>query len=506
MMNSTDAQTLPLLGSNLDRIAARGVTVPDYDRNAVTPGIVHFGVGGFHRAHMAMVVDDLMNAGKAADWGIVGAGVLPHDVHMRDALAGQDHLYSLTLKHPDGTRERRVIGSIIDYRYGPDDPQGLIDLLGEETIRIVSLTVTEGGYNVNPVTGEFVSEDAMIVADVAALKAGRLPSTVFGYVIEALRRRRDDGVDPFTVQSCDNISENGHVAKKMFGAFARLVDPELADWIDTHVAFPNAMVDRITPATTDEDRAEVREAVGLLDAWPVVAEPFFQWVLEDSFTSGRPPYELAGVQVVDDVRPYEHMKLRLLNSGHQGLAYFGLLAGYTYAHEAMENPDIAVYLRRYMDEEGTPSLEPLPGIDLDAYKDSLIERFSNPEIRDTLARLGAESSDRIPKWLVPVIGDNLVSGAPVEVSAAICASWARYAEGSDEQGALFTIVDRFATELQQVASSHATDPLAFVRQEQFFGTVATDSRFTGHYLAALKSLHERGAKETVRRLAAHEAL
>ncbi|MDN5774609.1 MAG: mannitol dehydrogenase family protein, partial [Brevibacterium aurantiacum] len=273
MMNSTDAQTLPLLGSNLDRIAARGVTVPDYDRNAVTPGIVHFGVGGFHRAHMAMVVDDLMNAGKAADWGIVGAGVLPHDVHMRDALAGQDHLYSLTLKHPDGTRERRVIGSIIDYRYGPDDPQGLIDLLGEETIRIVSLTVTEGGYNVNPVTGEFVSEDAMIVADVAALKAGRLPSTVFGYVIEALRRRRDDGVDPFTVQSCDNISENGHVAKKMFGAFARLVDPELADWIDTHVAFPNAMVDRITPATTDEDRAEVRESVGLLDAWPVVAEP-----------------------------------------------------------------------------------------------------------------------------------------------------------------------------------------------------------------------------------------
>lgn len=506
MMNSTDAQTLPLLGSNLDRIAARGVTVPDYDRNAVTPGIVHFGVGGFHRAHMAMVVDDLMNAGKAADWGIVGAGVLPHDVHMRDALAGQDHLYSLTLKHPDGTRERRVIGSIIDYRYGPDDPQGLIDLLGEETIRIVSLTVTEGGYNVNPVTGEFVSEDAMIVADVAALKAGRLPSTVFGYVIEALRRRRDDGVDPFTVQSCDNISENGHVAKKMFGAFARLVDPELADWIDTHVAFPNAMVDRITPATTDEDRAEVRESVGLLDAWPVVAEPFFQWVLEDSFTSGRPPYELAGVQVVDVVRPYEHMKLRLLNSGHQGLAYFGLLAGYTYAHEAMENPDIAVYLRRYMDEEGTPSLEPLPGIDLDAYKDSLIERFSNPEIRDTLARLGAESSDRIPKWLVPVIGDNLVSGAPVEVSAAICASWARYAEGSDEQGAPFAIVDRFATELQQVASSHAADPLAFVRQEQFFGTVATDSRFTRHYLAALKSLHERGARETVRRLAAHEAL
>ncbi|SMY02975.1 mannitol 2-dehydrogenase [Brevibacterium antiquum CNRZ 918] len=517
MMKPTDAlhptdsghegrDMLPLHESNLDRIAARGVTVPDYDRSAVTPGIVHFGVGGFHRAHMAMVIDDLMSAGRAADWGIVGAGVLPHDVRMRDALAGQDHLYSLTLKHSDGTRERRVIGSIIDYRYGPDDPQGLIDLLGEPAIRIVSLTVTEGGYNVNPVTGEFISDDAMIVADVAALAAGQLPGTVFGYVIEALRRRRDAGVAPFTVQSCDNISENGQVAKKMFGAFARLVDPELADWIDVHVAFPNAMVDRITPATTDEDREDLRDDAGLLDAWPVVAEPFFQWVLEDRFTSGRPPYELAGVQVVDDVRPYEHMKLRLLNSGHQGLAYFGLLAGYTYAHKAMENPDIASYLRRYMDEEGSPSLEPLPGIDLDGYKDSLIERFSNPEIRDTLARLGAESSDRIPKWLVPVIGDNLASGAPVEVSAAICASWARYAEGSDEQGAAFTIVDRFGEELQQVARSQAEDALAFVRQEQFFGTLVDEPRFTGHYLAALASLHERGAKETVRRLAAHEKL
>ena len=266
------------------------------------------------------------------------------------------------------------------------------------------------------------------------------------------------------------------------------------------------MVDRITPATTDDDRSDLRDEAGLVDAWPVVAEPFFQWVLEDHFTSGRPQYELARVQVVDDVRPYEHMKLRLLNSGHQGLAYFGLLAGYTYAHEAMANPDIASYLRRYMDEEGTPSLEPLPGIDLDGYKDSLIERFSNPEIKDTLARLGAESSDRIPKWLVPVVVDNLASGAPVAVSAAICASWARYAEGSDDNGGVFTIVDRYAHELQAVAESQSEDPLAFIRQEQFFGPLAEDSRFAAPYLAALSSLHERGAEETVRRLASHAEL
>lgn len=229
-------------------------------------------------------------------------------------------------------------------------------------------------------------------------------------------------------------------------------------------------------------------------------------MLEDNFTSERPPYEQAGVQVVDDVQPYEHMKLRLLNSGHQGLAYFGLLGGFTFAHEAMANPDMPAYLRRYMDEEGTPSLSPLPGIDLDAYKDSLIERFSNPEIRDTLARLGAESSDRIPKWLLPVVKDNLASGHPVEVAAAICASWARYAEGHDETGGRFTIVDRYAEQLQAVAATQDADPLAFVRQEQFFGSLAEEPRFTEPYLAALTSLHERGANETVRRLAAHEPL
>ncbi|WP_036320917.1 mannitol dehydrogenase family protein [Microbacterium indicum] len=503
---SSDTTPIRPSDATLASIAARGVATPAYDRSRVTPGIVHFGVGGFHRGHMAMVLDDLHAQGLAMDWGIVGAGLLPGDAAMRDALAAQDHLYSLVLKHPDGSRDRRIIGSIVDYRFGPDDPGALVALMASPEIRIVSLTVTEGGYNVNPVTGEFVADEPSIAADAAAIREGRDPSTVFGYVVEALRRRRAEGTTPFTLQSCDNIAGNGRVARTMFCAFARLVDPELADWIERSVAFPNAMVDRITPVTTDADRAELREQAGVDDAWPVVAEPFFQWVLEDAFVDGRPPYEEARVQVVDDVVPYEHMKLRLLNASHQGLAYFGTLAGHTYAHEAMADADIAAYLRRYMDEEGTPSLDPVPGIDLDAYKDTLIERFANPEIRDTLARLGAESSDRIPKWLVPVILDNLASGAPVEVSAAICASWARYDEAVDEQGDPITVVDRFADELKRVAATQAEDPLAFVRLEQFFGDLATRDAFTTPYLAALASLHERGAQETVRRLAAHEAL
>lgn len=502
----TDTEALTLSEAALPALVDRGVTVPSYDRSALTPGIVHFGVGGFHRAHMAMAMDDLHGQGLAMDWGIVGAGLLPGDVRMRDALAGQDHLYTLVLKHPDGSRERRVIGSIVDYVYGPDDPEELLALLVDPVTRIVSLTVTEGGYHVNPVTGAFEEEAPDIVSDVAALASSAAPATVFGYVTEALRRRRAAGTTPFTVQSCDNIAGNGDVARRMFGAFARLVDPELAEWIEANVAFPNAMVDRITPVTTDADREELRDAVGLVDAWPVVAEPFFQWVIEDHFVDGRPEYDAAGAQLVQDVVPYEHMKLRLLNSGHQGLAYFGVLAGYTYAHEATADPDIAMYLRRYMDEEGTPSLDALPGIDLEAYKDTLIERFANPEIRDTLARLAAESSDRIPKWLVPVINDNLASGAPVEVAAAICASWARYDEAVDEQGEPIDVVDRFADELKEVAARQGEDPLAFVRQERFFGSLASQERFTTAYLAALASLHTRGAKETVRRLAAHEAL
>ncbi|MGO3152637.1 MAG: mannitol dehydrogenase family protein [Galactobacter sp.] len=504
----TDAAVtpLPLNTANLEAIAARGVAVPDYDRSGLTPGIVHFGVGGFHRAHQAMVLDDLHAQGLAMDWGIVGAGLLPGDSRMRDVMEEQEGLYTLVLKHPDGTRERRVIGSIIDYCFGPDDPEGLVSLMASPRTRIVSLTVTEGGYNVNPVTGEFEEGNAAVVSDVASLRSGGLPATVFGYVIEALRRRRAVGTAPFTLASCDNIAGNGNVARAMFGAFARLVDPDLAAWIDEHVSFPNSMVDRITPVTTDADRVELTESTGVQDAWPVVAEPFFQWVLEDKFVDTRPEYERARVQVVDDVVPYEHMKLRLLNASHQGLAYFGILAGYTYAHEAMADRDIEVYLRRYMDEEGTPSLDPVPGIDLTEYKDTLIERFANPEIRDTLARLGAESSDRIPKWLVPVIQDNLTSGAPVEVSAAICASWARYDEAVDETGAPIDVVDRFADELKAVAAAQGEDPLAFVSQERFFGDLAGQARFTQPYLAALALLHADGAKETVRRLAGHETL
>ncbi|MFC4244928.1 mannitol dehydrogenase family protein [Gryllotalpicola reticulitermitis] len=479
-------------------MSASGVKQPQYDRSSTTVGIVHFGVGGFHRAHQAMVVDTLMNEGKALDWAICGVGVLPHDRAMRDALAAQDCLYTLVLKHEDGTREARTIGSIKEYLFAPDDPDRVIERMADPAVRIVSLTITEGGYNTNQVTGEFDDGNPDVVADLAD---GVRPRTVFGLVTEALRRRRQRGVAPFTIMSCDNIQGNGGVAARAFTRFASLRDPELGDWIERNVSFPNSMVDRITPVTTDEDRQSIAAEFSVTDAWPVVAEPFFQWVLEDAFPLGRPPYEEAGVQVVGDVEPYELMKLRLLNAGHQAIAYFGVLAGYTYAHEAARDPLFVGLLRRYWSQEARPTLRPVPGVDLDEYTDELLQRFGNEYVRDTLARLATDSSDRIPKWLLPVVRDQLAAGGEVDAAAAIVASWARYAEGVDETGNPISIVDRYAAERHAAALEQAADPLAFVRDESLFGSLAAESAFTEPYLRTLALLQATGARAALKALA-----
>ncbi|AEG45481.1 mannitol dehydrogenase family protein [Isoptericola variabilis] len=479
--------------------AARGtdLPVPAYDRSALRTGIVHIGVGGFHRAHQAMYLDRLMNEGKALDWAICGVGVLPGDARMRDALTSQDGLYTLVLKHPDGTLEGRVIGSIAEFLLAPDDPEAVLEKMASPDVRIVSLTVTEGGYNIHHVTGEFDAADPSVVADLAD---GAVPATTFGLVTEALRRRRDRGIPPFTVQSCDNVQGNGDVARQVFTAFARLKDPELGAWVEENVAFPSSMVDRITPVTTDDDRRLVAERFGVDDAWPVVAEPFTQWVIEDRFPTGRPPYEEVGAQLVDDVEPYELMKLRLLNASHQALCYLGYLAGHRYAHEVTQEPVFARFLLDYMDREATPTLEPVPGIDLDLYKRTLVERFSNAHVRDTLARLCAESSDRIPKWLLPVVRHNLATGGEVHRAATVVAAWARYAEGTDEQGEPIAVVDRLAERLQAAALRQREDRLAFLRDREVFGDLVDEPRFTEAYLAALDSLHTRGARATVEAL------
>jgi mannitol 2-dehydrogenase len=467
------------------------VAVPSYDRSSIRAGIVHFGVGGFHRAHQAMYLDRLMNAGLAYDWGICGVGVLDVDREMKQVLDAQDCLYTLVEKHANGEYEARVVGSIVEYLFAPDDPDSVIARLADPAIRMVTLTITEGGYSVDNITGRFDPTTTDIARD---LEPGASPRSVFGLITAGLARRRASGQPPFAIVSCDNLPGNGELSRRVFSEFARCLEPEFADWIEHEVDFPSSMVDRITPATTDRDRISVAQQFGIVDAWPVVCEPFTQWVLED-FVSERPPLEQAGVQVVDDVTPYELMKLRLLNASHQGLCYFGRLCDYTYVHEAAQDPLFQSFLRGYMDDEATPTLAPVPGVDLNLYKETLLERFANPEIRDTIARLCAESSDRIPKWLVPVIRDQVARGGEIGRSAAIVASWARYAEGLDEHGAAIEIVDRRREEVMALAATN--DPLTFIASRDLFGCLADSKRFTEAYLDALRLLHEYGARATL---------
>jgi mannitol 2-dehydrogenase len=470
------------------------IALPRYDRRDVTTGIVHVGVGNFHRSHEAMYIDTLMNSGLALDWGICGIGLQPSNVAMRDALAAQDNLYTLVLRHADGSWDARVIGSVTGYLFAPDDPEAAIEKMSAPATRIVSLTVTEGGYNLDAVTGEFNPADPAVQADLAP---GAVPRTVFGLVTEALARRRARGLPAFTVLSCDNIQGNGHLSRRAFTAFARLRDPGLADWITREVRFPNCMVDRITPKTTDEDRAELSRRFGVEDRWPVLCEPFTQWVLEDDFADGRPPLEDAGVQIVPDVEPYELMKLRLLNASHQALAHPGRLVGYRLVHEVTTDPLFAGFLLDYMTAEAIPTLRPVPGVDLLGYANQLIERFSNPQVRDTVARLCANASDCIPKFLLPVIRQQLAAGGPVTRSAAVVASWARDAEGTDENGAPHELDDDLAPQLQAAARRQRRHLTAFLEDNRtVFGELADDPRFTAVYTSILSSLLERGVRKT----------
>lgn len=461
------------------------IHTPGYDRTGVECGIAHIGVGGFHRAHQALAIDRLLEQGLARDWGVLAVGVLPSDAAMRDALDARDGRYTLVEKYADGRWEARDVGSILEFAHAPDDRRAAIERLADPAIRILSLTITEGGYPVDRETGAFVPG---------------APAPAFDLIVAALRRRRELGHAPFAVLSCDNIQHNGAVARAAVTGFARQTDPELAHWIEAEVAFPSSMVDRITPATTKADRTEITRRFGADEPWPVVAEPFFQWVIEDDFPQGRPPWERAGAQLVADVEPYELMKLRLLNASHQALCYFARLLGYEFVADAARDPDIAALLRRYMRQEGTPTLRPVPGVDLAAYTESLVERFANPEVADTVARLCADSSDRIPAWLLPVVRERRAAGARTPLAAAVVASWARYAEGADEQGEPIEVVDRRREAVIAAAARQRAQPDAFLRQHDLFGDLADDAVFTADYLAALRSLHSEGARETLRAL------
>jgi mannitol 2-dehydrogenase len=480
-----------LSSATLSRLSA---STPTYDREAASVGIVHFGFGNFHRSHVAMYLDRLMESGVGLDWGICGVGVLEQDSHMRDVMRDQDCLFTLVVRHPDGSLEPRVVGSVLEYLYGPDDHARIHERLDDPAVRIVTLTVTEGGYLKNPATGAFDAENPAVVHD---LDHPEDPRTAFAYIVEGLRRRRDAGEPPFTVLSCDNLQGNGNYARQAVVGFARLTDPALATWIEGSVVFPNCMVDRITPSTTDADREAVSRQFGVEDRWPVPAEPFSQWIIEDEFPTGRPPLEPVGVQFVHDVGPYELMKLRLLNASHQALAYFGAPLGYVLVDETMRDDLVRRYLERYMVREASPTLGELPGIDVPAYIATLIERFSNPHMRDTLVRLATDGSNRMPTFTLPPLRENLEAGRPTVLGSAMVAAWAEYWALIGRGGiAPPQVPDDVHAEEMRTAALDAR-PTAFVELEVLFGDLAQNPTFVQEYLAARRALVESGVHATL---------
>ncbi len=473
---------------------AKTASVPAYERAGLSAGIVHFGVGNFHRAHQAIYLDDLFNLGHDHDWAIVGAGVLPSDAAMREKLAGQDFL--TTVVEQDNNRSgARVTGAMIDY-LAPGDAAATIARLADPATRIVSLTITEGGYFIDPASGVFDPAHPAIAADAANPAA---PKTVFGLILAGLQARRDKGIPPYTVMSCDNIPGNGEVTHAAVSGLARLSDPALADWIDANVAFPNGMVDRITPATGPREIGIVADEYGIDDAWPVFCEEFKQWVLEDHFPLGRPALEKVGVQFVPDVAPYEHMKIRILNGGHAAIAYPAALLDIHFVHEAMEDPDIRAFLAKLEQDEIIPVIPPVPDTDLNEYFALIERRFSNPKIADTIPRLAQDGSNRQPKFILPSTADRLSRGEDVVGLALVSALWCHYLAGTTDSGKPITFNDPNIDRIHAAATAAKGDPYAFLEMKDIFGTVAGSDLFRRRFAAALGSLQTNGTRPTLKR-------
>lgn len=471
---------------------------PGYDRSAVQPGIVHLGIGAFHRAHQAVYTDTILAAGNR-DWGIVGASLRSADT--RDALAPQDGLYTVAAR--DGDEERlRVIGSSAGLLVAPENPEALLAAMTRPQVKIVSLTVTEKGYCHAPATGALDEAHPDIRHDLASPAT---PRTAIGFVVEAIARRRNAGLPPFTLLSCDNLPANGRTLKRVVTRFAELRDADLGRLVADEIACPSTMVDRIVPATTDADRTAIADSIGMVDAWPIVTEPFSQWVIEDDFPSGRPLWERAGATFVKDVDAYELMKLRLLNGSHSTLAYLGYLAGHETVSDAMAAPGFGPLIEALMDEEVTPTLPRLTSIDLAAYKGELLARFRNPALRHRTWQIAMDGSQKLPQRLLNTIRDRIKAKAPFARLALGVAAWMRYAAGNDEKGNRIDVRDPLAEIMHKRAegeNSAAGLVTAFLGLEQVFDAdLPAKPEFREAVETALADLLNDGAAATVARWA-----
>lgn len=467
--------------------------VPHYRQSDLKAGILHFGVGNFHRAHQAVYLDALFNLGLDHDWALVGAGVRDADAAMRSTLEAQNWLTSVVEQEAHESHVR-VTAPMVDF-LKPGDTNTIIARLTDPAIRIVSLTITEGGYYIDPASQRFDPTHPDIRNDAEHFDT---PRTVFGLILAGLKRRRDAGVAPFTVMSCDNIPGNGHVAQNAVVGLARLVDSELAQWVEKAVAFPNGMVDRITPATGAREKKLIADEFGIADRWPVFCEAFKQWVLEDNFPLGRPALEKVGVQFVKDVAPFELMKIRILNGGHATIAYPGGLMDIHFVHEAMEEPLIREFLEKVERDEIIPIVPPVPDTNLNDYYKLIDRRFSNPKIGDTIQRLCLDGSNRQPKFILPSVTDRLAQGKSITGLALVSALWARYCYGETDSGKPIPPNDPNWDRLTALAKQAKTDPKAWLSMTDIFGDLATDPVYVAAFTHALSTLWKVGTRETLK--------
>ena len=465
------------------------VRIPAYLRHELKQHTVHIGVGGFHRAHQALYLDDLLAIPGHERWGECGVGVLPADVRMRDCL------YTLVERSGDG-QTARVIGSLVDSLHAPSERETVIERMASPDTRIVSLTITEGGYFLDEGTGEFLTDHPAIQHDVQHPEA---PATSMGLIAAALDRRRQRGLPAFTVMSCDNLQGNGDISHRVLLGFTALGNPALQQWIAENVAFPNSMVDRITPVTTAADRAFVAERFRVEDAWPVVAEPFRQWVIEDHFCNGRPAWEIVGAHMIQDVAPYEIMKMRLLNGSHLAMAYLGALAGFTYVDEILADELFRDFIAAFM-EEVTPVVPFIPGTSVTEYKQTLMKRFSNPTINDQVTRICSEGSAKHPKWLLPSIAELNAKSGSTKLLSLVVAAWIFYlGHGLNECGEPLEILDARAGELTTLAASAGLSPLPVLQVRTIFGEqLPANAAFVTAVEKAMQSLASEGTRSTIR--------
>jgi fructuronate reductase len=476
------------------------VASPAYDPSSVGIGIVHLGIGAFHRAHQAIYTDDAL-ARQPGAWGICGVSLRSADV--RDRLAPQDGLYTAIEKSPAGIR-RRVVGSVRQLLFHGDQPRDVLERLVARETRVVSLTVTEKGYCHEPATGRLDFAHPDVVHD---LQNPATPRSIPGLLVAALDARRHSHGAPVTIVCCDNLTQNGALLCGLVVALAGRRDAALGEWISREIAFPSTMVDRIVPATTPDDIDSNDAALGVRDAAPVAHEPFIQWVIEDRFCAGRPAWEHAGATLVDDVEPYEAMKLRLLNASHSAFAYLGFLAGHEYIYEVAAQPHFAAWMRRFMADEVTPALVKPIGVDIAAYREALLQRFSNPALPHRTQQVAMDGSQKLPQRLLATIRDNLAANRPVELATLAVAGWMRYVYGEDEKGAPIRVADPLAPQLASIAAAHRGDPAGFAQQlftlrAIFDEDLHNEPRFTTPVSRWLTQLFADGASKTVERATA----